>query len=208
MVSAYVGSGLQLFVPGALLAWLPSFFNRYYHMPTAKAGVTAGLFALLIGAGMILGGVVADRIGRTLQVRKWNAAVVCSLLALVLLTAAFRAPTGTAQILLLAAGALVSGATAGPAAAMVANLTPGAISGTAFGTLTLANSLLGLAPGSAVTGMVADHLGLLGALRLMPLVAVVAALAFVVGRRHYDRDITRLTTLAARPAGQAAEATA
>jgi MFS family permease len=208
VVSAYVGSGLQLFIPGALLAWLPSFFNRYYDLPTAKAGATAGLFALLIGAGMVLGGVVADRVARTLQIRKWNAAVACSLLALVLLTAAFRAPTGTAQILLLAAGALVSGATAGPAAAMVANLTPGAISGTAFGTLTLANSLLGLAPGSAVTGMVADHLGLLGALRLMPLVAMVASLAFVVGRRHYDRDISRLTTPAVPAAGQAAEATA
>lgn len=208
VVSAYVGSGLQLFIPGALLAWLPSFFNRYYHMPTAEAGATAGLFALLIGAGMILGGGVADRIGRTLQIRKWATAIVSSLLSLVLLSAAFYAPTGTAQLLLLAAGALVSGATAGPAAAMVANLTPGAISGTAFGTLTLANSLLGLAPGSAVTGMVADRLGLLGALRLVPLVAVVATLAFVVGRRHYDRDITRLTARAAPAADQTAESTA
>ncbi|WP_328535931.1 MFS transporter [Streptomyces sp. NBC_00344] len=208
VVSAYVGSGLQLFIPGALLAWLPSFFNRYYHMPTAKAGVTAGLFALLIGAGMIIGGAVADRIGRTLQIRRWATAIVCSFLSLVLLTAAFRATTGTAQMLLLAAGALVSGATAGPAAAMVANLTPGAISSTAFGTLTLANSLLGLAPGSAVTGMVADHLGLLGALRLVPLIAAVPALAFVVGRRYYERDITRLTALAAPAPAQAAAATA
>ncbi|MCX4552523.1 MFS transporter [Streptomyces sp. NBC_01387] len=196
VVSAYVGSGLQLFLPGALLAWLPSFFNRYYHMPTAEAGVVAALFALLIGIGMILGGVVADRAGRTLAIRKWTTAIICSLLSLVLLSAAFGAPTGPAQMVLLAAGALVSGATAGPAAAMVANLTPGAISGTAFGTLTLANSLLGLAPGSAVTGMAADHVGLLGALRLMPLIAMAAALAFAVGRRHYDRDILRLAARA------------
>lgn len=53
MVSAYIGSGLQLFTAGALIAWLPSYFNRYYDMPTAKAGATAGLFALVIGIGMV-----------------------------------------------------------------------------------------------------------------------------------------------------------
>ncbi|WP_406141999.1 MFS transporter [Streptomyces sp. NBC_01089] len=208
VVSAYAGSGLQLFLPGALLAWLPSFFNRYYHMSTGRAGVTAGLFALLTGVGMVLGGVVADRVGRTLQIRKWATSIVCSLLSLVLLSAAFGAPTGTVQMLLLAAGSLVSGATAGPAAAMVANLTPGAISGTAFGTLTLANSLLGLAPGSAVTGMVADRLGLLAALRLMPLVAAVAALCFAVGRRHYERDIIRLAARATSAATRTTAVTA
>lgn len=55
--------------------------------------------------------------------------------------------------------------------------------------------------------MVADHLGVLGALRLMPLIAAVSALAFVVGRRHYDRDITRLTAPAA-PVAAAREAEA
>jgi MFS family permease len=87
------------------------------------------------------------------------------------------------------AGTLLSNATAGPAAAMVASLTPAAVAATAMATLTLANSLLGLAPGPAVTGMLADRVGLDGALRLVPLVAVVAGLAFVLGRRHYDKGL-------------------
>lgn len=82
---------------------------------------------------------------------------------------------------------------AGPGAAMVANLTPAAIAATAFATLTLAQSLLGLAPGPAVTGMLADRLDLLGALRLVPLVAIAATAAFMIGRRSYDRDLRRLT---------------
>ncbi|WP_327418548.1 hypothetical protein [Streptomyces sp. NBC_01233] len=76
---------------------------------------------------------------------------------------------------------------------MVANLTPAAIAATAFATLTLAQSLLGLAPGPAVTGMLADRLDLLGALRLVPLVAIAATAAFMIGRRSYDRDLRRLT---------------
>ena len=58
----------------------------------------------------------------------------------------------------------LAAATAGPAGAMVANLTPAALHGTAFAILTLANNAFGLAPGPIVTGWLADRIGLLGAL--------------------------------------------
>ncbi|WP_230195854.1 MFS transporter [Streptomyces coriariae] len=200
VIGAYVGSGLQLFIAGSLIAWLPSYFDRYYHLPTAQAGAAAGVFALVIGVGMIGGGIVSDRISKARPVRKWSVAIVCSLGSLVLLLTAFRLPTGSLQIMTLAAGAVLSAGTAGPAAAMVANLTPASIAATAFATLTLANSLLGLAPGPAVTGMLADRTSLLDALRLVPLVALGATVAFVVGRHHYERDLLRITELSG-PAG-------
>ncbi|WP_256725369.1 MFS transporter [Streptomyces sp. IMTB 2501] len=195
VISAYVGSGLQLFIAGALLSWLPSFFNRYYHMAPAKAGAAAGGFAMIIGLGMILGGVASDRISSTAPIRKWAVAVGCSLGALLLLTLAFQLPIGPTQLFALAVGCLLSAGSAGPAAAMVANLTPASIAATAFATLTLANSLLGLAPGPAVTGALADRFGLLGALRIVPLVALGATVAFLVGRHWYERDLARLADL-------------
>ncbi|MFF3886415.1 MFS transporter [Streptomyces sp. NPDC001914] len=194
VISAYVGSGLQLFVAASLMAWLPSYFNRYYDMPTAKAGATAGVFILVIGVGMIGGGIVSDRISRAFPLRKWAVAIGCSLGSLALLMTAFRLPTGPLQLAVLAAGALLSAGTAGPATAMVANLTPAAISATAFATLTFANSLLGLAPGPAVTGALADHMGLLGALRIVPLTALAATAAFLIGRHFYERDLRGLTS--------------
>ncbi|MFC7013702.1 MFS transporter [Streptomyces viridiviolaceus] len=192
VVSAYIGSGLQLFIAGALIAWLPSYFNRYYDMPTAKAGATAGLLALVIGIGMIAGGIASDRISRRAPIRKWAIAISCSVGSLVLLTTAFRLPAGPVQLSVLALGALLCAGTAGPGAAMVANLTPAAIAATAFATLTLAQSLLGLAPGPAVTGALADRLGLLGALQFVPLVAVAATGAFLIGRHRYESDLHRL----------------
>ncbi|MFA7761586.1 MFS transporter [Streptomyces sp. NPDC048723] len=205
VVSAYIGSGLQLFIAGALIAWLPSYFNRYYDMPTAKAGATAGLFALVIGIGMIAGGIASDRISRRVPIRKWAVAISCSVGSLVLLMTAFRLPAGPAQLLVLALGALLCAGSAGPGAAMVANLTPAAIAATAFATLTLAQSLLGLAPGPAVTGMLADRLGLLGAFQLVPLVAIAATAAFLIGRHSYDRDVRRLTGSAPEAEPQKAE---
>ncbi|MFF0189519.1 MFS transporter [Streptomyces sp. NPDC005244] len=196
VISAYVGSGLQLFVAGALIAWLPSYFDRYYDLPTAKAGAAAGVFVLIIGIGMVLGGIASDRISQVAPIRKWDVALTCSLSSLALLLIAFRLPGGPLQLTVLAAGALLTAGSAGPAAAMIANLTPVAISATAFATLTLANSLLGLAPGPAVTGALADRMGLLGALRTVPFIALAAALAFMIGRRWYDRDLLRITGLA------------
>ncbi|MEU4504231.1 MFS transporter [Streptomyces sp. NPDC024089] len=197
VLCAYIGSGLQMFIAMALLAWMPSFLSRYYAMPTAKAGVVAGAFALITGAGMILSGYVTDRLSRRAGARKWTVAIICSLGSLVLLTTGFHLTAGPPQLLLIGAGTLLSNATAGPAAAMVANLTPAAVAATAMATLTLANSLLGLAPGPAVTGMLADRMGLLGALRLVPFVAVLSGAAFVVGKLRYASDLRRLALLPA-----------
>jgi hypothetical protein len=77
-------------------------------------------------------------------------------------------------------------ATTGPAGAMVAGLTPAAIHGTAFATLTLANNFLGLAPGPIITGKLADKVGLLGALQWLPLASIAAALVFL-GARNSSR---------------------
>ena len=41
VMSAYVGSGLQRFVGGTVIVWMPSYFNGYYGMDTDKAGIMA-----------------------------------------------------------------------------------------------------------------------------------------------------------------------
>ena len=64
--------------------------------------------------------------------------------------------------------------------------------GTAFATLTLANNLLGLAPGPLLTGVLADHIGLDRAFQLIPLLSILAALVFIYARRHYHNDMRRL----------------
>ena len=62
VICAYVGSGLQLFVAGSLFAWLPSYLNRAYGLAPDKAGIAAAGFILLMGVGMIVCGMVTDRL--------------------------------------------------------------------------------------------------------------------------------------------------
>ena len=54
----------QLFVGGALPAWLPTYFIRYYDLPLDKAASLAALFLAIGGAGMIVCGMISDRLVR------------------------------------------------------------------------------------------------------------------------------------------------
>lgn len=192
ILCAYAGSALQLLVMGSLLAWMPSYLGRYYAMSTEHAGLGAACFVLAGGAGMIVCGALTDRVARTRPARKWLMAVTYSVLCFVLLGAAFHLPPGTAQLALVAAGMMLAGGSAGPASAAVANLTDPSIHASAFATLTLANNLLGLAPGPFFTGVLADHIGLAAALQWLPLTGLIAAFCFLAGRRTYAADVQRL----------------
>ena len=67
----------------------------------------------------------------------------------------------------------------------------------AFGTLTLANNLLGLAAGPVIVGALADRYGLATALQVTPLVAVLAIVALVIGKRAYPASLRRAEKVAA-----------
>jgi len=107
----------------------------------------------------------------------------------VLLGAALALPPGPSQLIVLGLAIFLAAATAGPAGAMVAGLTPAAIHGTAFATLTLANNFLGLAPGPIVTGWLADRIGLLGALQWLPLASAASAVVFFCARQSARTDV-------------------
>jgi predicted MFS family arabinose efflux permease len=186
---AYGGSGLQLFVCAALPAWLPSFLNRSYGIEPGRAAVLAAGFVLVGAVGMILGGMVSDRICRKAPGRAAPFAVAVCLVGGGLLAVAFQLPAGPAQIAGIGLGLFVAAAITGPAGAMVANLTNLSIHGAAFAVLTLANNFLGLAPGPYVTGVLADRYGLLGALQLIPATCLVAALLFALASRSYSREL-------------------
>jgi sugar phosphate permease len=198
VVCAYVGSGVHLMVPAAVWAWMPSFLNRYYGMTTGKAAMSAAVFVLVTGLGMVVCGNLADRLSKNARERKWLAAIAFCLICFVLLGIGFRMPAGPLQLIVIGVGMFFCAGASGPSGAMVANLTPPSIHASAFATLTLANNLLGLAPAAVLTGLVADRIGLLGALQIVPFAALIGSIAFFIGKRHYADDLDRLDALRER----------
>ncbi|MGV8917009.1 MAG: MFS transporter [Pseudomonas sp.] len=192
VIGAYIGSGLQLFVGGTVIVWMPSYLNRYYEMDAGKAGGVAAIIVLCSGAGMILCGMLSDRLCHQSPERKIALAIAYCLGSCLLLSLAFALPAGLAQLALICLGMVIAAGTTGPAGAMVANLTHYSVHGTAFATLTLANNMLGLAPGPFITGKVSDLIGLHAAFQLVPLVSIAAAAVFFYAKCYYQNDIARL----------------
>jgi predicted MFS family arabinose efflux permease len=179
----YVASGVQLFIPAAMLAWLPSYFNRYYGMAPAKAALTASVLALAGGVGTILCGSLADWLSRKAPRRQLAVAMAYCLATATLMLAAFQLPAGGLQLLLLGLAMTVSSGSFGPSGAAVAAGAQSRSLGSVFGTLTLTNSLFGLATGPFLIGVLADRVGLLGALRLAPLAGLIAGTLFLIAFR-------------------------
>lgn len=190
---AYVASGLQMFSAGALPAWLPTYLGRYHAMSVAEAGRMSALLFLACGAGMVLCGMASDRVARGRADRKILLAIAYCLGAALALSAAMLCAPSAAQLVLLAMAMFLVAGTTGPAGAMVANLTPVAIHGTAFATLTLAHNLIGLAPGPIITGWMADQIGLHAAFQILPIVGLVAAGVFALARQSYMADLAHLS---------------
>jgi MFS family permease len=186
----YVASGVQLFIPAALMAWAPSFLNRYHGMAPSRAAVISSAFVLAGGIGMIGCGALADRLSRGRPGVQLKVAAAYSLATAVLLALAFQLPAGGLQLALLASAMTLASGTFGPAGAAIAAGAPAEAHGTAFAALTLANNFLGLAPGPYLTGVAADRWGLLHALQLAPLAGLVAAGGFALALRC-DRGRTQ-----------------
>jgi MFS family permease len=129
---------------------------------------------------MIVCGMISDRLVNGTRKRALLSAFYC-LTCAGAATAAFTFGPGMVQLIFLGIAMFLAAASAGPSGATVAALTPAALHGTAFAVLTLANNVFGLAPGPIVTGWVADRIGLLGALQLLPFASMAAAFVFIVG---------------------------
>ncbi len=192
IILAYVGSGVQLFVTGSITAWLPSFFTRAYAMPVDSAGKTAALFFLISAIGMISFGILSDRLSRANPLGKVNVAVALTMLSATMVGITFYAQPGPTQLVMLGLAAFCMSGVAGISGAMVANLAPVAIHGTAFATLALANNLIGLAPGPWVTGLIADRIGLNAALQFLPLACLGSAACYILARRTYLSDLSKV----------------
>jgi len=182
VVTTYLASGLQLFIIGAITAWMPSLLNRAYGMAPAQAAAAGGAFILVSGVGMIVCGVLADRLSRNSPDRKLVMAAIYCAITFIMLTAAFLTPAGPVQLGLAACGVFFAAGSTGPSGAVVADGTDPALHATVLATLTLANNLIGLAPGPIVTGMIADHSNLQVAFKLIPLMALAACLVFLMAR--------------------------
>lgn len=190
-IYGYIGGALQLFASAAIVAWIPSYLNRFYALAPEQAAMKAALIVLVGGIGMSGGGFVTDRLSiRNVRnkLRVPGAFAICSG---VLFAFAFALPAGGLQFALIAGAVLFVGAHMGPVAALAAELNHPGLRATALSVVTLVYNLLGLAPGPFVIGALSDRFGLRAAMMVIPLVCLAAAICFLFGSRYLMEDLQR-----------------
>ncbi|MFM0342156.1 MFS transporter [Paraburkholderia fungorum] len=189
---AYLASGLQMAMPAILIAWLPTYLGRYNGMDVKKAALMAGVAILASGVGMIFGGGLADRLSKAHPRRRALVPAVYSALSALVLMLAFALPAGPLGLGLIFLGALFAAAHGGCAGAIVCDVTHPGVRATVTAVMSLANNLIGLAPGPLIVGLLSDFFGLKLALTLAPVMALAATICFLLASRSYEADVARI----------------
>ncbi len=188
----FLAFGLQMAMPAILIAWTPTFLNRFYGFTPQKAALMAAVAVLAGGVGLLMGGGIADRLSRAHA--RYRAVVPASyaLLSGIALAVGFALPASAFALCLIVVGAVFAAAHGGCAIALVMDVTHPAVRTTVTATAVLGVSLLGFAPGPFFVGVVSDVTDLRTALMLAPLVSLLAAALFLLASRCYERDVASL----------------
>lgn len=192
---ALVGVSVILFVVTAVATWMPTLYQRQFHMAQGSANTAFGLLVIVAGVpGTVIGGVMADRwINRFLGARVVIPGI-CILVSGVLFLASFvPMPFAPAFVLQLVAF-LVAAASVPALRAGLSDAVPAHLRGTGFGAFNIASIVFGAAAAPVATSALAGQFG--GDYRvafalLMPL-TLVGAVFLLAARRHIERDTAKI----------------
>lgn len=195
MSYALVGVSTILFVVTAVSTWMPTLYQRQFHLGQGAANSAFGLLAILAGIpGTIVGGAMADRwINRFLGARVMIPGICIlvsgSLFMVSFIPMPFAAAFGVQVVAFLFAAASVPALRAG-----LSDAVPAHLRGTGFGAFNVASIVFGSAAAPVATSAVATAFG--GNYRvafavLMPL-TLVGALFLLAARRHIEADTAKI----------------
>jgi MFS transporter, Spinster family, sphingosine-1-phosphate transporter len=188
-IAACFAGALQLITGSTILAWLPSFFNRFYGLPADRSGIWAAAIIICATVGAVFWANMADRFAqRDVRFRMLTAAVCCLATLAIFATAFGALNPGPLQIGLLVLGAFVMTATTGAVPAVAIDVVHPALRSTAGSMVAIVQNLFGLGLGPLISGALSDAFGLQAAMAMMPVSCGLAALLLLLGSRFYPAD--------------------
>ena len=195
-IAAYFAGALQLITTSTILAWLPSFFNRVYGVPSDRSGVWAAGVIVCSTLGVVFWAFVADRLAlRNIRLRMLTPAVCC-LATLGIFSVGFGTlNTGVLQIGMIVLGAFMMTGTTGPIPAVAIDVVHPALRATAGSMVAIVQNLFGLGVGPLITGALSDAFGLQTAMAIVPVSCGLAAIVLVIGSRFYAADRAALADI-------------
>jgi len=197
-LAAYFAGALQLVSASTLLAWLPSYFNRYYGLPVDQAGIKSAVVILLGSIGIVAWGHLADRLAVVDRRAKLLVPAACLLVTALILVPTFGLMRpGNLQFAFLVAGGFMMTAASGSVPSVAIDVIHPGLRATAAAMVAVVQNLFGLAAGPLIAGALSDAYGLGVALAVMPLFCVASAVVLLFGSRAYPKDLDRAEAIGA-----------
>jgi len=192
----FIGASLAAGVSASTILFVPTYLMRTHQMSALDVGLALGLLSGIIGSsGMIIGGWVADRLGRTDPARRLWVAAAAKVIALPALFLFLTVDDTTTALWLYAFPALVGGIWLGPTYAAVQSQSPPDSRAMGAALLLLTYNIIGFGCMPLLIGAASDIVqrasgqdGLSSAMLLLVPFSLWSALHFLLGSRHMRRN--------------------
>lgn len=192
---ALVGVSSVLFTITAVATWMPTLYERQFHLSQGSANLAFGALIICAGIpGTIIGGYMADRwVNRILGARVMIPGVALASSSLLFMVSFIPQPFGSCFAIQLLA--FLAGSSAVPALrAGLSDTTPAHLRGTGFGAFNMAAIIFGAAAAPLVTAALAHPFGdnyRVAFAFVMPVV-LIGSLVLMAARSHIERDTARI----------------
>lgn len=195
----FIGASLAAGVSASTILFVPTYLMRTHQMSALEVGFALGLLSGIVGSGgMIMGGWVADRIGRTDPARRLWVAAAAKVIALPALFLFLTVGDVMTALTLYAFPALVGGIWLGPTYAAVQSQSPPDARAMSAALLLLTYNIIGFGCMPLLIGAASDVMqdasgrdGLSSAMLLLVPFSLWSAVHFLLGSLHMRRSDTR-----------------
>ena len=188
----YFGMAAVVFVTTSMLTWLPTYFEKAAGIQQETAGKMAGSVMLLALIGAPLGGHLTDRWRKTKENARLLFPAISTFLSAIVLFIALVMLRGEVQyIVFLIFGILVLAFISGAAAVTQDVIHPG-LRATSYAIAVVVQNLLGASTAPIIMGKMYDLTNIQTALSILPCVLLTGSLLFLLGSRHYVKDLAKV----------------
>jgi len=192
---ALVGVSSILFVVTAVSTWMPTLYERQFHLAQGSANLAFGALVILAGVpGTLVGGLIADRwVNRVLGARVVIPGVCIGVSGVFFMVSFIPMPFAIVFVLQLLAF-LISASSVPALRAGLTDVVPAHLRGTGSGAFNLTSIVFGSAAAPVATAAVATHFGgnYRVAFSLVMPIAFVGAFFLLAARRHIETDTAKI----------------
>jgi MFS family permease len=192
LILTYLGFTGCLFATGAMLAWLPTYFQRLQGIPMSEAGTKAGLVMLMSIVGAPIGGFLADKWQKANPRGRLLFPSVSSLLSFVVFISAFALAPESLLFPIACLGGMMGASFVPSAAAVTQDVVHPGLRAISYSLCVITQHILGTALGPVFVGAVSDRYGIHIAFVVLPFAFLVAATFFFMGSFFYPRDLQKV----------------